>query len=61
MPAGISLISNLVPLRHYLIIIRGIMLKGATLDALWPQVLALVALTIAMGALARLNLGKHFD
>jgi ABC-2 type transport system permease protein len=61
MPAGASLISNLVPMRHYLIIIRGIMLKGATLDALWPQVLALIALTIAMGALARLNLGRHFD
>jgi ABC-2 type transport system permease protein len=61
MPAGISLISNLVPLRHYLIIIRGIMLKGASIDALWPQIIALALLTIAMSIFARFNLGKHFD
>jgi ABC-2 type transport system permease protein len=61
MPAWVNLISNLVPMRHYLIIIRGIMLKGASIDALWPQVIALILLTIAMGAIARLNLGKHFD
>ena len=61
LPWAVNIISNLVPLRHFLIIIRSIMLKGATLDVLWPQVLALVALTLALGALARLNLGRHFD
>ena len=61
LPPAINILSNLAPLRHYLVIIRGIMLKGATLDVLMPQVLALSALAIVIGALAVLNLGRRVD
>ena len=50
LPWFINIFSNIVPLRHYLVIIRGVMLKGATLDVLWPQAVALAALAIVIGA-----------
>jgi ABC-2 type transport system permease protein len=61
LPGAINLISNVVPLRHYLVIIRSIMLKGATIDVLWPQVLALAVLMVVIGAVAMRNLGRRLD
>ena len=61
MPQVLSIVSNVVPLRHFFVIIRGIMLKGATLDVLMPQVLILGALAIVIGVVAVLNLGRRVD
>ncbi len=47
MPLLMQLASNFFPIRHYLTMMRGIMLKEATLTDLAPQVAALVALGIA--------------
>ena len=33
----------LIPLRYFLVIVRGIFLKGIGLDLLWPQALALAS------------------
>jgi ABC-2 type transport system permease protein len=33
-----------MPLRYYMIIVRGIFLKGSGLDILWPQALPMLAL-----------------
>ena len=52
MPAAFQVISRLVPLQHYLVIVRSVMLKGAGLEELWPQVLALAALSLLTGLLA---------
>jgi ABC-2 type transport system permease protein len=52
MPTLLQAIARLAPLQHYLVIIRGIMLKGAGLDELWPQVMALVALSLGTGMVA---------
>jgi len=43
MPWPIQYLSLLNPLRHFLVIIRGIFLKGIGLDLLWPQAAALGA------------------
>ena len=43
MPAVIQPITYFIPLTYYLIIVRGIFLKGIGLDLLWPQALALAA------------------
>lgn len=40
------------PLRHYLEILRAVFLKGAGLDALWPQYLALLGMGVATLAFA---------
>ena len=61
LPPVLKGISAVVPLRYYLVIIRSIMLKNATLEVLWPQVAALLALTAAIGVLAVLNIGRRLD
>jgi ABC-2 type transport system permease protein len=43
MPAVIQPITYLIPLRYYLVIVRGIFLKGIGLELLWPQAAALAA------------------
>jgi ABC-2 type transport system permease protein len=52
MPAVIRPITYLIPLTYYLVIVRGIFLKGIGLNLLWPQALALGAWGTAMLALA---------
>jgi len=47
MPLPMQLASNFFPIRHYLSMMRGIMLKGATLANLRPQLIALTMLAIA--------------
>ena len=43
MPAAIQPFTYLIPLRYFLVIVRGIFLKGIGLDLLWPQAAALGA------------------
>ncbi len=49
MPPVLQWLANFVPAHHWLDILRGILLKGAGLDVLWPHVLALVALGLVIG------------
>jgi ABC-2 type transport system permease protein len=48
MPPVIQVLTYVIPLRYFLVIVRGIFLKGVGLEVLWPQALAL----FAWGALA---------
>jgi ABC-2 type transport system permease protein len=43
MPRVIQLATYVIPLRYFLIIVRGIFLKGIGLELLWPQALALAS------------------
>ena len=43
MPAVIQPFTYLIPLRYFLVIVRGIFLKGIGLELLWPQAAALAA------------------
>jgi ABC-2 type transport system permease protein len=52
MPAVIQPFTYLIPLRYYLVMVRGIFLKGIGLDLLWPQAAALAAWGLAMITLA---------
>jgi ABC-2 type transport system permease protein len=44
MPLPLQAISNLIPAKWYLIIVRGIMLKGAGIGTLWKETLLLSAM-----------------
>ncbi len=44
MPPLMRLIANIFPLKHWLIIFRSILLKGAGLEVFWPQLLAILGL-----------------
>ncbi|HEU5217930.1 MAG TPA: ABC transporter permease [Gemmatimonadales bacterium] len=46
MPALAQWIGLVLPLTHYLTILRGIILKGVGLEELWPQVLVLAGLAV---------------
>ncbi|MDR4504516.1 MAG: ABC transporter permease [Candidatus Scalindua sp.] len=47
MPVVVQWFTYLNPLRYFLVIIRGIFLKGVGLDILWPQMAALAAMGLA--------------
>jgi ABC-2 type transport system permease protein len=51
----------LLPLTHYLQIMRGIVLKGVGLEALWPQTLALVGFSTAFIAFSTLRFHKQLE
>ncbi len=61
MPKLAQWIAELLPLTHFMRLIRGVVLRGAELMELWPDVLALVAFTVAMMALAILRFRKRLD
>jgi ABC-2 type transport system permease protein len=53
MPLALQLIGNLFPTTYFLVIVRGIFLKGVGLEVLWKQALALLiyaALTLFLSA-----------
>jgi len=52
MPQVVQWLTLLNPLRYFLIIIRGVFLKGVGAGILWPQMLALAVLGTLMLALA---------
>jgi drug efflux transport system permease protein len=52
MPAVIQPFTYLIPLRYFIVIVRGIFLKGIGLEVLWPQVAALLAWGLAIVGLA---------
>src|SRR5918993_5804563 len=54
MPAWIQPVTHLIPLRYFLVIVRGIFLKGVGLETLWPQAAALLAWGVVVVTLATL-------
>jgi len=61
MPIGFQYLTLLSPLRHFLVIVRGIFLKGAGFEVLWPQVLALLILGIAIFAVSAMRFKKRLE
>ena len=61
MPRWAQWIGELLPLTHFLRIVRGIMLKGAGLAELLPELWALLAFTLAAGTLALLRSRRTLD
>ena len=59
MPAVIQPITYLIPLRYFVVILRGIFLKGVGLETLWPQALALLGWGVAILTLAYMRSSKR--
>jgi len=55
MPRVFQWVTYAIPLRYYVTILRGVFLKGAGLEVLWPEALALAALAILILSFARLR------
>jgi ABC-2 type transport system permease protein len=59
MPEWIQPITYLIPLRYFLVIVRGIFLKGVGLETFWPDALSLLAWGLCILALATLRSSKR--
>ena len=59
MPTWIQPVTYLIPLRYFLVILRGIFLKGVGLETFWPQAAALLVWGIAILSLATLRSSKR--
>ena len=61
MPQWMQLCSYAIPLRYFLIVIRGTYLKGVGMDILWPQMAAMAGLGVALLTAAILRFHKALD
>jgi ABC-2 type transport system permease protein len=52
MPAIIQKLTYVIPLRYFIVIVRGIFLKGVGVSVLWPDILLLLAWGLAVLGLA---------
>ena len=59
MPRFIQYVTLLIPLRYFLVIVRGIFLKGNGIAILWPQVVVLLGFGVAILSLSALRFRKR--
>ena len=59
MPQAIQWVTYVIPLRYFLVIVRGIFLKGVGFEVLWPQVAALASWGVVVLSLAILRSTKR--
>jgi ABC-2 type transport system permease protein len=59
MPPSIQYLTYLNPLRYFMKIVRGIMMKGASLDTLYPEVIAMVILGTVVFTFSWLRFSKR--
>ena len=52
MPLPLQIMSNIIPAKWFIIIIKAIMLKGATIHTIWKETLILVGMTVFFIALS---------
>jgi ABC-2 type transport system permease protein len=61
MPEAARWIAQVLPLTHFNVMIRGIMLRGADLPEVWPQIAKLAAFVAVMLAIAVARFKKRLD
>jgi ABC-2 type transport system permease protein len=61
MPLGFQYATYLNPLRYFLVIIRGIFLKGSGLSILWPQLTGLLVLGLVVIFVSSLRFKKRLS
>jgi ABC-2 type transport system permease protein len=59
MPWPLRIISALVPARHFLVALRGIVLKGLELPDVWPSLVALVAFGVTILLLSAVRVSRR--
>jgi ABC-2 type transport system permease protein len=59
MPVELRVLSNVIPATHFLVIIRGLYLKGAGLAVLWPRLLALFGFAVVLVTIAARRFQKR--
>jgi ABC-2 type transport system permease protein len=61
MPRVVQWLTHVIPLRYYLVIVRGIFLRGNGFGVLWPQVAVLLAFGVTILGLSALRFQKRLE
>jgi ABC-2 type transport system permease protein len=61
MPHWLQMMTYAVPLRYFLVVLRGTYLKGVGMSVLWPQMAAMAGLGVGLLGLAILRFRKSLD
>lgn len=61
MPTVIQWITYVIPLRYFLVIVRGVFLKGSSMAELWPQALALFIFGVSILTLSVLRFRRRLE
>jgi ABC-2 type transport system permease protein len=61
MPHWMQMLSYLIPLRYFLVVLRGTYLKGVGFSVLWPQMAAMSAIGLVVLVLAITRFHKALD
>jgi ABC-2 type transport system permease protein len=61
MPIGMQWLTTVLPMRYFLVIVRGIMMKGLSLFDLWEQVIPLAALGVLIFSISWLRFRRVFS
>ena len=61
MPQWMQTFSYAIPLRYFLVVLRGTYLKGVGMDVLWPQMAAMTGIGVCVLTLAILRFHKALD
>ena len=60
MPAWLQALTEFSPLRHFIVLAYGILIRGSELDVLWPALLKMTALGTGLFAMGVLLFRKQF-
>ncbi len=61
MPRALQIVSGIVPLTYFLVVVRGIVIKGVGIPALMPQIIALAIFGAVLIVLAATRFRKRLD
>lgn len=61
MPVFIQALTYIIPLRYFMVIIRGVVLKGVGIAELWPEMLVLLIMGIAILSFSIMRFRKKLD
>jgi len=61
MPGGLQLLTYADPLRYFIVILRGVFLKGVGFDVLWPQMASLAVFAVLILLASVLRFHKSLD
>ena len=61
MPHALQLLGSLLPLTYFVIVLRGILIKGVGMEYLWRQILPLVGLGVLVFIVAIRRFQKRID
>ena len=61
LPAALQFVSSLLPMTYFLVIVRSVVIKGAGIELLMPQVFALTVFSILLLGVAATRFKKSLD